>query len=947
MLYFIGTRVFNTLKMTNPVESGPEAASKGSRGILGKALKLTGILLLLLLAFVLIFPGFFKARLIQMVENELARRFRAEITFEDVRVDLWRAFPRMNLGLEEIQVLGIESFQGDTLLRLESLDLRIDLNSVIGGKELDIHSLHLEGPELYARIDREHGPNWLITREVSTDSSSIVLDLQRYSIANAILHYRDEVAGTEAEFLELGHRGSLRLDGQSYELDAVTEVGSASLYASGAQWLRDQSLELAGLALIDLEQSSWMLEEYVLLSSGLHINIDGGINLDAGIPNADLSFGLQESSLEELIALIPEAWQSQAGDWEASGQLAFNGFLKGSWEAGNWPESRGDLNLKDGAMSMDAGTEPARLEKLNVAMGWKLPAGPLSGLSLAFDQVQGQLQQGAERGSFDFSGRIDDPLQKMKVEGSARADLNLRLLEPFLGGEALGIDHLEGDLELDATVSGSLAEAMKGRHDRLKWSGDMKVANGMYESDLLPMPVYFDQLDLILAPVRFQLNKAMLRAGNSDLSLTGSLEDPLRTLLQGDGIRTNLRMESGMLDLNEWVIDSSASSGGSGTRYREIPEGITASVEVPNISALEVEDLKLAQVSGTARIDQGVLTVERAKGKGLGGQLEGTGTYSVPESGVPEMKLGIKAEQLDMTQTIDAFDVLSQIAPIAPLLKGRLNTEFVLSGSLDEALYPKLNTLDGEIFTQLLNADWIGELPLSDGIIGQGLSRYIETDKLQDFRLDGIRTWFELTDGRVALEEPVLLRNADAAMALSGSHGLDMTMDYRLELDVPTSWLGIAGTGISALSSRLGELGLPGFSGSGSQNPDRLLMVFSLTGPWNKPQLKPLSVGPVGQGSSVAESIEEEIRDRAEEEAESILQEGVEEAIGQEIPVELDSLSNLGEQAEEIVGQAIDSARQGLEDAVKEELEDQFENQVDDLFDGLFGGRKHKKGDKP
>jgi vacuolar-type H+-ATPase subunit H len=124
-------------------------------------------------------------------------------------------------------------------------------------------------------------------------------------------------------------------------------------------------------------------------------------------------------------------------------------------------------------------------------------------------------------------------------------------------------------------------------------------------------------------------------------------------------------------------------------------------------------------------------------------------------------------------------------------------------------------------------------------------------------------------------------------------------------------------------------------------------MVFSLTVPWNKPQLKPLSVGPVGQGSSVAENLEEEILDRAEEEAESIIQQGLEEAIEQEIPVQLDSLGNLGEQAEEVIGQTIDSARQELEDAVREELEDQFENQVDDLFDGLFGGRKRKKGDKP
>ena len=101
-----------------------------------KILKITGITLLLLIAFAFAAPYLFKSQILSLVKKEINNSINAKADFKDIDISFFRHFPKVSVALKGLQITGTGEFEGDTLIAAKEIDASLNIMSVIRGVRL-------------------------------------------------------------------------------------------------------------------------------------------------------------------------------------------------------------------------------------------------------------------------------------------------------------------------------------------------------------------------------------------------------------------------------------------------------------------------------------------------------------------------------------------------------------------------------------------------------------------------------------------------------------------------------------------------------------------------------------------------------------------------------------------------------------------------------------------
>src|SRR5690349_17615629 len=95
-------------------------------------------------------PFLFKDKIRQAFDQQLAQRVKAKVEYDPGNVDvtLLSTLPDLALRLDQLRVIGQDSFSRDTLAYLPRLDVGLDLMSVISGDQIKIKNVTLEQPDI-------------------------------------------------------------------------------------------------------------------------------------------------------------------------------------------------------------------------------------------------------------------------------------------------------------------------------------------------------------------------------------------------------------------------------------------------------------------------------------------------------------------------------------------------------------------------------------------------------------------------------------------------------------------------------------------------------------------------------------------------------------------------------------------------------------------------------
>jgi hypothetical protein len=197
------------------------------------------------------------------------------------------------------------------------------------------------------------------------------------------------------------------------------------------------------------------------------------------------------------------------------------------------------------------------------------------------------------------------------------------------------------------------------------------------------------------------------------------------------------------------------------------------------------DNLTLKDVSGKVIIKDETVTLQQVKTSIFGGQIAADGLVST-KGKVPNFKMNLGMNQVNIAQTFTQLAMMEKIAPIAKAINGKLNSTIHLSGNLDALeLTPDLKSISGDLIGELLsttvNSKSTPLLTALDNQLG-----FIDLNKIN---LNDIKTAITFQDGKVNIK-PFDLKYQDIKINVGGTHGFDQTMNYNVKFDVPAKYLG-------------------------------------------------------------------------------------------------------------------------------------------------------------
>jgi AsmA-like C-terminal region len=415
-----------------------------------------------------------------------------------------------------------------------------------------------------------------------------------------------------------------------------------------------------------------------------------------------------------------------------------------------------------------------------------------------------------------------DPVYDIAMKGS----LDLALIDslfPEVGRK------LAGTFAGEFATAGRVSDAQKKRYDKLTGSGSASLSNFTFASTASPVPVSIPVAKMSLSPSAITLTEFRSQLGRSDLALEGAIYDIVPYLLGKGALRGTLTARSKQLDLNEFLGSSTTATPASKDTAKVELQAPMLPKDVDIVFTATADEVKYTQLSmrefaGIITLKDQVLRLVDCRFAAAGGKFSATASYDTHRPMQPHSSLAMKIESLDIAQAVAQLPIIPQLAPLARFTQGLLNTDFNLSTDLKPNLMPDLGTLTMAGSFEALKAAIKG-FPVT-----QALARSGKMNFLDNLTVDRAAFKAGFTNGRLQVQ-PFSFPVAGQKVTVSGSNGLDQSLDYRVGVEVPSAQLA-AITG--AAQGVLGKLGI-------GQLPATITLNFGVGGTATKPIISPLA----------------------------------------------------------------------------------------------------------
>lgn len=451
-----------------------------------KFLKYAGIGLLSLLLLAFLTPVLFKGRIIRLVKTEINKNIEARVDFKEVNLSLFRHFPQLSIGLENISVTGVGTFEKDTLLAAARIDASVNLWSVIRGSDVTVSGVYLQSPRIHALVHKDGKANWEITKEDTAvsnggEASTLKIKLEKYAISKGYIFYQDETSDLQMEMADVDHDGSGDITADVFTLATKTKAASASFSYGGIPYLVSARTGLNASIVIDNSKSRYSFNNADIEVNHLKLTADGFFQMENDSTySMDMKFAAPSGQFKDFLSLVPAIYKTDFEQLKTSGTASFSGFVKGSYSPTQLPAYSVDLDVKDGFFQYSDLPQPVK--NINIGMRVSNPDGIMD--HTVVDISRGHVEMGAE--PFDFKLLFRNPETSKYIDAAVKGNLNLSSLGRFIKLEPG--TKLAGLVSADVFAKGSLSAVEKQNAD-FSAGGFLGISQLYYASASFPQPI--------------------------------------------------------------------------------------------------------------------------------------------------------------------------------------------------------------------------------------------------------------------------------------------------------------------------------------------------------------------------------------------------------------------------------------------------------------------------
>jgi uncharacterized protein involved in outer membrane biogenesis len=406
-----------------------------------KVIIILASVIILILAAAIIVPIIFKDDIRKLFRSSIDESIDAQVYFDPNKfsLSLFKSFPNPTASIGDLGIVGNEPFAGDTLVSIGRFDITIDLFSLFGDS-YRIKSINLVNPRMNIITLKSGQANYQIvpeTDEATADeaSSDFNLQIEKWTITNGYLNYDDKSLDYTMILDGLEHKGSGNITLDVYDLKTVSTVKKAYVSYEGMAYLNGQSLFADATININMPEFKFTFGENLVRVNDFPVSFSGFLAMPSDDIDMDISFATTNSSIKSLYSLIPAAYTEGYEGVKASGEMAFSGFVKGTYSETSMPAYNVHLTARDGMIAYP--DLPAPVKNINLDMLVECKAGNIDNTSINISKMHMDLGNNPIDATFILRNLKD---YSMKADVNAKLNLaELGAIFPIEGLDMKGI----------------------------------------------------------------------------------------------------------------------------------------------------------------------------------------------------------------------------------------------------------------------------------------------------------------------------------------------------------------------------------------------------------------------------------------------------------------------------------------------------------------------------
>ena len=754
-----------------------------------KAIKITGIAIVAIIVLLMVLPMAFKGKIETIVKQEGNKLLNAQFDFDNLDISLLSNFPQASITLEDFWLKGIGDFENDTLLQAGELTAAVNLMSLFGDGGYEISKIIIDDTKAKAIVLEDGRPNWDVMKvdstatetveETDSTSSPFRIQLKKLSIDNLTLIYDDRQAGMYAEVIDLDASCSGDLGSERTTIKLDSETPSVTFRMGGVPFLSKASIGAEMDIDADLAANKFTLKENTLSLNAIRATIDGWVALTESGMDMDIKLNSNEISFKEILSLIPAIYAKDFDGLKTSGEATLAAYAKGSMVGDSiMPEFDVNLNVKNAMFRYPS--LPAGVDNINIAASVKNPGGSIDATTIKVNPFNLTLAGNP----FSMTADVKTPMSDLDFNVTAKGKLDLGKIKDVYPLEDM---QLNGLIDADMSLNGRMSYIQKELYDRMQASGNINLSNMKLQMEAIP-EVDIKKSTFSFTPRYLKLSETTVNIGENDLTFDSQFENYIGFALKGTTLKGNLNIASNKLNLNDFMTsDSTAVEAETATTTADtaamgiirIPDNIDFRMQVKMKEVL-MNKMKFNNLNGLLIVKNSKVDMQNLSLNTMGGSVVVNGAYATPEKGAPSLNAGFSLNQIGFAEAYRDLDMVQQMAPIFEGLKGNFSGSIKVNTELDETMSPVMNTLSGSgsLATKDLSLSGVKVIDMVADIVKKPS---LKETKVKDLNID-----FTIADGRINTK-PFDLTLGDYKMNLSGSTGLDKSIDYKGEITIPAS----------------------------------------------------------------------------------------------------------------------------------------------------------------
>ncbi|WP_340114223.1 DUF748 domain-containing protein [Maribellus mangrovi] len=743
------------------------------------------IIVVILIAAVVAIPVFFKQNMLDYARNTLNKQLNAQVEVADLKLSLFRSFPKVSLQLEGVVISGKGTFENDTLVQLRSLRTSTTLKSVLHPSNMAIEEIVVDNARVNLLVAENGEVNWDIEKPKSktkennkpdsAEEDDFHLQLDKIEIRNVSMVYDDQMTNMKLTLDDIDFDVSGEMFGASTQLKTKGGINELSLSYDDVNYISKTKLSTTTLLNVNFETMTFTIGENELLINRLPLQLTGNISMPNDSIQFDLGIQTNSSDFENFLALVPPVYESYLKEITTSGSATINGIVKGFYFQDSYPAFNLNASIDKG--NFQYAEMPEEIKNIRAKVNIVKPQGDLDLTEIKVDDTHAEIRNNP----VDLIIKLTQPVSDPYFDAAFVGKINLTHLKNALPLDSV---NMSGIIDANIMAKGRYSAIEKEAYEKIQTDGAVLLNDFVYQSAGLTKEIQVPQGQMNFTPKQINLSKFQMLIGASDFNLSGAVSDYLSYLFSEGTLNGNLQLNSQHANLNELLRlqvsdDKTPEKTDEEVLAFSVPPRINFRLR-SNIKTALINRITIRDINGLIVAANEKLTLENLDMDMLQGQLKMNGSYQNTSNNQPIFDFGFDISKIDIPTIYNTLAGIQKMMPMTGNSSGKISSDLGIKGRLNPQLGLIASSINGKGTFSTSN------LEIMNSPVFNQLSGILKKEKLRDIKVDDFMAHINIENGNLLLKPfttKVIGQETTVEGRLNTESLIDMKLDFLVQRD--------------------------------------------------------------------------------------------------------------------------------------------------------------------